>query len=479
MAGIDFIHQNGVDYEIVPEIAPRFKTTINYAAGDCVIYNAEAYRFKTAHSAGAWIGTDAEKFLVGEELGAIKEDLNAITEHHTPLDYTADVSASALVVGASALVGKVTCTDNENGGIDVINTSGVNGQIGFLLDDLPYGQNKVIDFTVELENPIGSVTVDLRTEMAQGSVGTRRTELTADSSGKYKVSFNLGAYNYNALGKLYLGYYLRYNQTTAVNIKVSAFENGDTERTLINIDAIQDLGFDNLSETLVSAIGSDSPTTYNGKQIATFNKGVAIGDSLTAGVFNHNEGGTNAYITNSAFAYPAKLEQLCGIDMTNLGNGGYTSDQWWTAHENDDLSGYQFAIIQLGVNDAIQYSGWTQTSITAFTNIINKVLTANNGIFVFVSTIIPATSYTGTAYDDVSDGIRNLVESINNDHVILLDMSEYGNTADEAGYNNGHLSALGYERLALDYISYISYVIAQNPVLFRYIQFIGTNHSYS
>lgn len=77
MAGIDFIHQNGVDYEIVPEIAPRFKTTVNYAAGDCVIYNAEAYRFKTAHLAGAWIGTDAEKFLVGEELGAIKEDLNA------------------------------------------------------------------------------------------------------------------------------------------------------------------------------------------------------------------------------------------------------------------------------------------------------------------------------------------------------------------------------------------------------------------
>lgn len=80
MAGIDFIHQNGVDYEIVPEIAPRFKTTVNYAAGDCVIYNAEAYRFKTAHLAGAWIGTDAEKFLVGEELGAIKEDLSGITE---------------------------------------------------------------------------------------------------------------------------------------------------------------------------------------------------------------------------------------------------------------------------------------------------------------------------------------------------------------------------------------------------------------
>lgn len=87
MAGIDFIHQNGVDYEIVPEIAPRFKTTINYAAGDCVIYNAEAYRFKTAHSAGAWIGTDAEKFLVGEELGAIKEDLNIVSDGLDAISY--------------------------------------------------------------------------------------------------------------------------------------------------------------------------------------------------------------------------------------------------------------------------------------------------------------------------------------------------------------------------------------------------------
>lgn len=83
MAGIDFIHQNGVDYEIVPEIAPLFKTTVNYAVGDCVIYNAEAYRFKTAHLAGAWIGTDAEKFLVGEELGAIKEDFNQIANVET------------------------------------------------------------------------------------------------------------------------------------------------------------------------------------------------------------------------------------------------------------------------------------------------------------------------------------------------------------------------------------------------------------
>jgi lysophospholipase L1-like esterase len=279
-----------------------------------------------------------------------------------------------------------------------------------------------------------------------------------------------------------LGYDLRYNQRTPVNIKLTIIEHGETTKVIVKTDKIENIDFANLSDNLndaISAVAGEKPTQYGGRQIATFNKGVAIGDSLTAGVFNHNEGGTNAYITNSAFAYPAKLKQLCGVDLTNLGNGGYASDQWWTAHQNDDLSGNQFAIVQLGVNDAIQYQGWTETSVTAFTNIINKLLTENNGIFVFVATIIPATSYQGASYDAVSEGIRTLVESINSDHVILLDMAEYGNTMNEVGYNNGHLSALGYERLALDYIAYISYVIAHNPILFRNIQFIGTNFSYS
>lgn len=108
MAGIDFIHQNGVDYEIVPEIAPRFKTTINYAAGDCVIYNAEAYRFKTAHSAGAWIGTDAEKFLVGEELGAIKEDLSVAINDSTIRLNDVDGKIKSVPIGRSGTAGDLT-----------------------------------------------------------------------------------------------------------------------------------------------------------------------------------------------------------------------------------------------------------------------------------------------------------------------------------------------------------------------------------
>ena len=76
MAGIDFIHQNGVDYEIVPEIAPLFKTTVPYYTGDHVIYEAGWYTFKADNSAGAWDATKLDgPFKVSEQLINLKEDL--------------------------------------------------------------------------------------------------------------------------------------------------------------------------------------------------------------------------------------------------------------------------------------------------------------------------------------------------------------------------------------------------------------------
>ena len=36
-----------------------FDATADYAAGDCVIYNNKLYKFDSAHSAGAWTGSDA------------------------------------------------------------------------------------------------------------------------------------------------------------------------------------------------------------------------------------------------------------------------------------------------------------------------------------------------------------------------------------------------------------------------------------
>lgn len=470
--------------DLMASIAPTYSSSALYAVGSYAWYDGDLYRCTTPiTTAESWTAAHWTAAVLGDDVGDLKSAINEITETYEPTNY-GSASADNLVIASSGLVGNVTATNNANGGVDLANSSGVNGTVAFDLSALPYKQKKNLRFAVSIQNYKGTPSLDLRRSVSSGSVGAVIASLALDSqTGEYVYDWNnFQNYNYTVLGDVFLGYSLRYNQTTAVTIKLTVKEIGDVEKLIISPDAIEDIGYDNLSDDFkasLSVVSGDKPTLYGGKQVSVFNKGVAIGDSLTAGVFNYNEGGSTGYSTIASFSFPAKLAQLTGIDVTNLGNGGYTSDQWWDAHKDDDLSGNKFAIIQLGVNDAIQYSSWTQTSITAFTNIINKILTENTGIFVFVSTIIPATSYMGTAFAAVSEGIRDLVEDINDDHVILLDMAEYGNTADETGYNNGHLSALGYERLALDYISYISYVIAQNPVLFRNIQFIGTNHSYS
>ena len=58
--------------------APQFSTVAAYEIGDYVFYNRDLYCFTQAHSAGAWIGTDAEQVTVGSELKSIISTLAAL-----------------------------------------------------------------------------------------------------------------------------------------------------------------------------------------------------------------------------------------------------------------------------------------------------------------------------------------------------------------------------------------------------------------
>ena len=212
------------------------------------------------------------------------------------------------------------------------------------------------------------------------------------------------------------------------------------------------------------------PTEYEGCEVSTFTKCMCIGDSLTAGVFNKQGG----YETIAKYSYPSIFSKITGVETINKGVGGITSEQWYAQFSSESWSGCDMAIIQLGVNDAIQNGGWTSASKTAITKIINKLKAENQGIKIFVATIIPATSYMGEKYDSVSDGIRALVAELADNNVILVDIAQYGHSADNVAFNAGHLSAYGYWRLAKDYKSYISWIMANNMSIFRDIQFIGT-----
>ena len=217
---------------------------------------------------------------------------------------------------------------------------------------------------------------------------------------------------------------------------------------------------------------------YSGDEISVFNKILCVGDSLTSGTFNYIENRTDKYINDPKYSYPTHLKKLTGVETVNKGSGGASSAEWFEQYGSSDLSGYDAAIIQLGVNDYYRYGGWTETSSTAFRNIVNKLKTENKNIKIFVATIIPATSYRASTFNVISEGIRAFVTELSDPDVILLDIAEHGHTADMAAYNCGHLSALGYYRLAKDYKAYISYYINQHPSEFREVQFIGTDYIY-
>lgn len=51
--------------QLVADLAPAFDTTVAYAIGDVVTYTDDkVYRFKAAHAAGAWVGTDVDAVTI-------------------------------------------------------------------------------------------------------------------------------------------------------------------------------------------------------------------------------------------------------------------------------------------------------------------------------------------------------------------------------------------------------------------------------
>ena len=220
---------------------------------------------------------------------------------------------------------------------------------------------------------------------------------------------------------------------------------------------------------------SERPTDYNGEDIGIFTKILCIGDSLTDGFFNES-GGSRLIMRKRS--YPAKLQELTGVECTNMGYAGYTSAQWYAEYAGADLSGHDACIIQLGVNDALTNVSESDMD-AALINIINKVKNENRGIKIFVATIIPANGYMLTSMRTRSQMIRDFVGALSDSDVYLVDLWKYGHTDDFLAYDAGHLSAYGYWQLAKDYKAYISYIVHNNPNDFRYVQFIGTNYSFA
>ena len=249
---------------------------------------------------------------------------------------------------------------------------------------------------------------------------------------------------------------------------------------------------------------SSNPTKYTGNEISMFSRGICIGDSVTEGSFDGNGG-----VVVKRFSYPAMLERITGVAIANAGIAGMTSQTWYEASLNSDsqwgkwvnqewvwntnptnsgndvisseldFSGFDFAIIHVGINDLASTYDNSKTIEEVLTNfetyislIIEKLKTANNGIKIFFATIIPSYApATNPTYKQLNEKIKSIAEAT--EDVYLIDINSYSELASKPEYNVTHPTALGYHKLANEIKSYISYVISKNLSEFTEIQFIG------
>lgn len=254
---------------------------------------------------------------------------------------------------------------------------------------------------------------------------------------------------------------------------------------------------------------SNIPTKYQGNEIQMFSRGICIGDSVTEGSFDNNQGGA----VIKRFSYPSNLKRLTNIDIVNAGIAGMTSQTWyeasldsdaqwgkwvnqewvWNMNPNNsgndiisstlDYSGFDFAIIHMGINDLAPIYDNTKTIDevlvnfeTYMNNIVAKLKTANNGIKIFLATIIPSYApVTNPAYEQLNDKIKEMVEYT--DNAYLLDLNYYSEIATHNAYNVTHPTALGYQKLASEIYSMISYIIKNNLDEFKNVQYIGTDYT--
>lgn len=259
------------------------------------------------------------------------------------------------------------------------------------------------------------------------------------------------------------------------------YSTGNIDGAWISLTAEKPYAIDKYSVDAVfpETMNPANPCDYSELSIRTFHKIACIGDSITYGGMNYSvpTGGVSPVNVNLSqwYSYPTKLKEITGVETTNFGTSGLDSEQWYDAYKDTDFSGYDCAIIHLGINDSAHHIT-DEATITAIGNIITMLKSASKDIRIFVCNVIAA--YDGEGYQAKGNLIKNYAASLNDPYVIPLDLAAYSHVRPLTSYVAGHLTALGYYMMAYDLARYISWYIDHNKRNFQFVQFIGTDAVY-
>ena len=228
-----------------------------------------------------------------------------------------------------------------------------------------------------------------------------------------------------------------------------------------------------------------NPCDYQCGSVGVFHKCACIGDSLTWGAYNADDGYTiNVPTSNTLhewYSYPTQFTKITGVITDNLGDSSETFKTWYDLYKDHDYTGCDAAIIHLGVNDAA-YSVTDEETEEYMIKVIEAVKASVMNIKIFVCTLTPVFSNPRwETYMRKSELIRQVY--INNyaddPNIVLLDMERYSHVRQYTSFAAGHFTALGYRQWAQDLANYISWYIDRNMRDFRFVHYIGSDRTYS
>lgn len=284
----------------------------------------------------------------------------------------------------------------------------------------------------------------------------------------------------------------------SVRLQVTESSEGNLVVRSLGVAPVSYEGQSNEAVRAMSARVSESPIEYSGDEILMFNKGICIGDDITEGMFNYNSPSAGSTQVKK-YSYPAVLNKK-GVVVSNAGISGVTTGEWNAARQAGSsysgswdsngewlwnstgsaglsLNGYDFAIIQLGINDCLNNVD-TTTFASNLGAILGALKNTNNKISIFLCTLTPVYSSANSAMSAYNEVIRALVPAMKDTmNIHLIDLAQYSKCLPNTAYVNTHLTALGYTQMANEIYAMISYTINQNLDDFKNVQFNGTNYS--
>ena len=329
--------------------------------------------------------------------------------------------------------------------------------------------------------------------------------------------------------KLYIQAQYTYTKPWSFNLQLAKGHNGVYEKAYVNRDF--NLNVDNDITALnndITALNNEiksikeeivivdtqnplSKIITDGGLAGLIESYACCGDSLTQGVFDTTNGVTMDFESTKYYSYPSQLARITGSKVFNLGNAGATAcnsqqsiSDWhsWlqTATQKNWFSdGFKAKayIFSIGTND-IGYYGWfdgdvetdidinnynnnnTNSSVGGLATMIQKARELQPKAIIFLETI-DNTRNAATTRNDANEKIRAIANKLD---CFLIDMAKYWIQEDEVAdwvskyQNGGHLNAMGYLLKTQARITYIDWIIRNNPERFKEVQFIGTNMEY-